>query len=283
MPRKRVHELAKELGMDTRQLLARLEELGVHGKKAQSTLTEQEVALVHPETVQPETQPVVGEEKLVAERVVTEMDQGGEQVVTKLEEVRESRLSSTLIRRRATRTVLHEEEATTAETPPGEPSSAMPAVAEPFTSPPAAVPFELPVVEPVAMVPEEPEEPAVPVFPSVEAEAPVSPSSEESPVVGTQEESPLPIEEAPSGGIPVAARDTTPAPSETERSSIQAQEEAAVTPLREVQHVEAEPVAPASFDAPPPPALETPTRPRILGRIDLGKLKEASEPRPRHA
>src|SRR5215470_18873801 len=117
MPRKRVHELAKELGMDTRQLLARLEELGVHGKKAQSTLTEQEIALVQPETAHQEVQPAVGQERLVVERVVTEVDQTSDHVITAREEVRESRLSSTIIRRRAKRTVLHEEEAPLAEPP----------------------------------------------------------------------------------------------------------------------------------------------------------------------
>src|SRR5215467_511539 len=115
MPRKRVHELAKELGMDTRYLLARLEELGVQGKKAQSTLTEQEIALVQPENAQQEIQPTVGQERLVAERVVTEVDQTSDHIITAREEVRESRLSSTLIRRRATRTVLHEGEAPPAE------------------------------------------------------------------------------------------------------------------------------------------------------------------------
>src|SRR5689334_15801064 len=110
MPRKRVHELAKELGMDARHLLARLEELGVHGKKAQSTLTEQEIALVQPETAHRElVQPVVGQERLVGERIVTEVDQTSDHEITVREEVRERRLSSTVIRRRPTRTVLHEE------------------------------------------------------------------------------------------------------------------------------------------------------------------------------
>ena len=76
MPRKRIHELAKEWGMDTRYLLSRLEELGVQGKKAQSTLTDEEISLVRPGPAVPDTLALVlGEEKIVGERVVTELDQ----------------------------------------------------------------------------------------------------------------------------------------------------------------------------------------------------------------
>ncbi|HKA53614.1 MAG TPA: translation initiation factor IF-2 N-terminal domain-containing protein, partial [Candidatus Binatia bacterium] len=74
MPRKRIHELAKEWGMETRQVLAKLEEAGIHGKKPASILTDQEIALVRPAAAPRETPlPVLGEERLVAERIVTEM------------------------------------------------------------------------------------------------------------------------------------------------------------------------------------------------------------------
>src|SRR5919198_3123692 len=112
MPRKRIHELAKEWGMDTRQVLAKLEELGIHGKKAQSTLTDQEIALVRSGPASQDSPPLVlGEEKLVSERVVTEMDQGSDHLVTAREEVRESRIRPNVIRRRTTRIeVVSEEE-----------------------------------------------------------------------------------------------------------------------------------------------------------------------------
>ena len=51
MTRKRIHELAKDWGVDTRQVLTRLEEQGIHGKKAQSTLTDHEIALAQLETL----------------------------------------------------------------------------------------------------------------------------------------------------------------------------------------------------------------------------------------
>ena len=47
MPRKRVHELAKEWGVGTRQVLSQLESLKIHGRKAQSTLSEQEAESAH--------------------------------------------------------------------------------------------------------------------------------------------------------------------------------------------------------------------------------------------
>ena len=71
--------------MDTRYILNRLEELGVQGKRAQSTLTDEEIALIRPGRAMPDTSALVlGEEKLVGERVVTALDQQNEQVVTAL-------------------------------------------------------------------------------------------------------------------------------------------------------------------------------------------------------
>lgn len=279
MPRKRVHELAKELGMDTRQLIARLEELGIHGKKAQSTLTEQEIGLVHPEAAQPEAQPVVGQERLVAERVVTEMDRGGDHVVTAREEVRESRISSTTIRRRATRTVLHEEETPAAELPHKEQVAAP--VSEPFAPPPAAVPFELPVVEPVAIVPEAP----IDAIPSVAPipEPIVAPTPPEEPQVSVSlREAPPPLSEEAPPAPPVTLREESSVQLEPEPPP--PQEESVMPPPQVAKPAAQKPSSlppPPGKLAPPPAALlEAPARPRILGRIDLGKLKETAEIRP---
>ncbi|MGE0681719.1 MAG: translation initiation factor IF-2 [Candidatus Binatia bacterium] len=277
MPRKRVHELAKELGMDTRQLLAKLEELGIHGKKAQSTLTEHEIALVHPDMSQPEAQPVVGQERLVAERVVTEMDQGGDHMVTAREEVRESRISSTTIRRRATRTVLEE---TPAAELPHEEQVAAP-VPEPFVPPLAAVPFELPVVEPVAIVPETPTEAIAPVVSAVSApESAVAPTPLEEPQISVRmrEEMPLPSEGAPPS-TPIVLRDKVPAQPEPPPP----QEDSVIPPSQVPKPAVQKPVpSPPPVKVSPPLAAspEASARTRILGRIDLGKLKEAAESRP---
>lgn len=159
MPRKRIHELAKEWGMDTRYLLSRLEELGVQGKKAQSTLTNEEISLVRPGLAVSDTSALVlGEEKIVGERLVTELDQQNEQVVTARQEIRESRLTPGLIRRRAKRIeVLHEEEAVAPSTLPssrGLEASVLPMIDEPFaTSPAMPLAFEMPEVEPLPTIP----------------------------------------------------------------------------------------------------------------------------------
>ena len=138
MPRKRVHELAKELGLETRQLIAKLELVGVQGKKPQSTLTDDEFALVRAgDAPQPTLDLVLGEEKLVAERMVTEVDQN-EHLVTAREEVRESRIKPNVIRRRTKRVEVHEEAA-----PPSEPVFTAPSLNESFSAPPP-IAFDLP-------------------------------------------------------------------------------------------------------------------------------------------
>lgn len=293
MPRKRVHELAKELGMDTRQLLARLEELGIHGKKAQSTLTDQEIALVQPKDSHSDAQPVVGQERLVAERVVTEVDQT-DHVITAREEIRDTRISSTIIRRRATRTVLPDEESPS-DTPLSqeeETETVATAPPEPFVSP-ATVPFELPPVETVAVVPEVPPEVVIPFTPVTEEPAPVLieqivppsvgiPSAEipslpseeiesQAPLAAQSEEISIPKRETPPSTAPVTVMKETPVPPPVQRATEPA------SPTRPPLAGRTVPVsAPTTL-----PSGEAPARPRILGRIDLGKLKEASEPRPR--
>ncbi len=309
MPRKRVHELAKELGMDARHLLARLEELGVHGKKAQSTLTEQEIALVQPEAAQREVvQPVVGQERLVPGEVVTEVDQTNDHVITVQKGVLESRISTNIIRRRATRTVLHEEETPPTEFP-GEKveeavAEASPSVPEPFTSSTTAeAPFNFPVVEPITVAPEVPldlpqivesEESSLPVGLREEA-LPVLPETPSAPPTSVREE-----EEAPAS---VSVEDTEPLVVAPPTTSTPIQKVETTLPLspspvtslpnRPVfipsQRPETPVRAPSSagiaaapsVTAPTTPAADATGRQRILGRIDLGKLKETSEPRPR--
>src|SRR5215813_15431042 len=162
MPRKRIHELAKEWGMETRQVLAKLEEAGIHGKKAASILTDHEIALVRPAAEPHEAPlPVLGEEKLVAERLVTEVDQKSEHLVTAREEVRESRIRHDVIRRRVTRVeVVPEEEAPPAEPypePRTEQAFAPAAIEEPFVAP-IPLAFDFPLPEPMPIAPPPPGE-----------------------------------------------------------------------------------------------------------------------------
>ena len=71
MPKKRVHELAKELGLESKVLIARLEKIGIPVKSASSSLDEEE-----------------------AERAKKELTAG------ELREVVEQRIKTTVIRRR---------------------------------------------------------------------------------------------------------------------------------------------------------------------------------------
>src|SRR5271157_4158815 len=75
MPKKRVHELAKELGWENKQLIAHLEKIGIAVKTASSSLEESEV-----------------------ERIKNEL------LATETREVVEERIKSTVIRRRTVRT-----------------------------------------------------------------------------------------------------------------------------------------------------------------------------------
>jgi translation initiation factor IF-2 len=244
MPRKRIHELAKEWGMDTTQVISKLEEAGIHGKKAQSALTESEIALIRPGAILQEAHALVlGEEKLVQQRVVTEVDQGSEHLVTAREEVRETRVRADVIRRRATREVLHEEEPVMPEPQPSEPQPS-PSVEEPFTVP-QPLAFELSFEEPPPL-PELPTEPAIPV--SAEPESEPTPGAPEPPL-------PPPVSPLPTAA-PVPPVST--APLQQKQASL------AATPV-------ATPVA--------QPVAEPPRPSRVLGRIDLGKLTEA-KPRP---
>ena len=77
MPKKRVHELAKELGLESKVLIAHLEKIGIAVKTASSSLEESEV-----------------------ERIKNEV------LATEHREVVEERIKSTVIRRRTIRTVI---------------------------------------------------------------------------------------------------------------------------------------------------------------------------------
>lgn len=101
MSRKRIHELAKEWGVETREVLTHLEAQDVLGKKAQSTLTDSEAENIR-KALLPDQSPsiVLGEEKVVAERVVTDLDKQKTHVITAREEIRENRIRPNVIRRR---------------------------------------------------------------------------------------------------------------------------------------------------------------------------------------
>ncbi|MBP7340834.1 MAG: translation initiation factor IF-2 [Smithellaceae bacterium] len=144
MAKKRVHELAKELGLENKDLIAHLERLGITVKSHASTLEEHEIERVKEDLQAPSPRQIV-----------------------------EERITTTVIRRRAVRAPVEapppEEEAEQKEEKPPE---------EERTAPPSALKKEIPtaapeVAEGVTPAGEAPAEPAAPAA-EVKMEAPPS-------------------------------------------------------------------------------------------------------------
>lgn len=212
--------------MDTRQAIAKLELVGIHGKKAQSTLTEGELALVRKgEAPQAATTLVLGEDKVVAERVVTKVDQN-EHLVTAREEVHENRIRPDVIRRRTKRVEVHEEAA-----PPPSPEIVFTAPSlleenEPFVAPPP-IAFGSPEPVPSVLLPQpttlptlpqetselvapaEESPPDVSLEPALETQTlPTKESTEEESVLSTDSLVP-PEKETPAALVDISADETT--------------------------------------------------------------------------
>lgn len=275
MSRKRIHELAKEWGVETRQVLTQLAAQGIHRKKAQSTLSEREAAAVQ-QAIQPPTAPaiVLGEEKVVAARVVTELDQQKEHVVSAREEIRENRIRPNVIRRRKSVEVLNDDTATRSESAPV--AFSAPTVEEPLpTFAPAA--FDLPAQDPLPPIPEPrpAEAPAFALPPESVDEQPLGDVSDLSIPVSVDDgtasggdgqeslEQERPRSEMTSGDIPAEER---------KRAVVTA----AVVTAAPAAGAVSEKAAPASEQTP----QGTPRPARVLGRIDLGKFTAPPARRP---
>src|SRR5207253_6111908 len=203
MAKTRVHLLAKELAMETKDLIAQLDKLGVRGRKAQSSLEDDEVARVRAAlAAQEKPQVHVGEEKVVADRVVKAEDQNLREIEAH-ETVVERRVRANVIRRRTSRVEVPQPEKPQAEVEVAKApiQEAKPVVEEPIT-PPAHVEqtpvhkteIETAVEEPLAHAQEEPA--------AIEAKAveapPSEPAVEPSPIPEPIVEKPLsPQQEAP--------------------------------------------------------------------------------------
>ncbi|MEK7342118.1 MAG: translation initiation factor IF-2 [Candidatus Binatota bacterium] len=181
MVKTRVHLLAKELGIEPKELLAHLEKMGIKGKKAQSSLEDEEAVRIRAALAAPaKPQVTVGEEKVVVDRMVTAEDQSlGE--VQSHEKVVERRVRTNVIRRRTSRVEVITPSVSAKTEPaelledegPQEIPSIISAPAEsvsPPESPRQEPPGEAaPVVEAKAVE-------AVPVLPSVEPEKKAEPA-----------------------------------------------------------------------------------------------------------
>jgi translation initiation factor IF-2 len=125
MGKTRVHLLAKELGIETKDLIAQLDRLGIRGRKSQSALEDEEVARVRAAlAAQEKPQVHVGEEKIVADRVVKSEDEAHGSVEAR-ETVVERRVKANVIRRRVNRVEVAPTEAPPPPPPPAEAAAAV--------------------------------------------------------------------------------------------------------------------------------------------------------------
>ncbi len=196
MVKTRVHLLAKDLGIEPKDLLAHLEKMGIKGKKSQSSLEDDEAARIRAALATPAKPQVhVGEEKVVADRVVTAEDQSLGEIQAR-EKIVERRVRANVIRRRTSRVeVISQGIPAKAESPEVPVEIETPLETVSIVSPPAEVELppeparEEPPVEEATPVEAKAAE-AVPIPPSVEPEERVAPAVEKA--------APVP-EEAPRG------------------------------------------------------------------------------------
>ncbi|MBI2988910.1 MAG: translation initiation factor IF-2 [Deltaproteobacteria bacterium] len=140
MVKTKVHLLAKELGIEPKDLIAHLEKMGIKGKKVQSSLEDDEAVRVRAALAAPaKPQVAVGEEKVVSERVVTAEDQSLGEIQAR-EKVVERRVRANVIRRRTSRTeVISQSVAAKAEPPVVVAEEEAAPEAPPIVSPPVEV------------------------------------------------------------------------------------------------------------------------------------------------
>ena len=137
MGKMRVHLLAKELAIETKDLIAQLDKMGMRGRKAQSSLEDDEVVRIRAAlAAQEKPQVHVGEEKVVVDRVV-KAEEEGQSGIEAHETVVERRVRANVIRRRTSRVeVAPAESATgTAEVTEAHAPEAPPALMEPEITP----------------------------------------------------------------------------------------------------------------------------------------------------
>lgn len=183
MGKTRVHLLAKELGMETKDLIAQLEKLGLRGRKAQSALEDDEVSRVRAAVAALEKPQVhIGEEKVVADRLI-KSEEEGDGAAEARETIVERRVRANVIRRRVSRT-----EVAPAETPAAAPAGAeAPAPETVETVAPRAPAEEYPTEFPPAL--ETP--PEIIEFPEAQQEEPAAAFDSEA---GEAEPQPAPVE-----------------------------------------------------------------------------------------
>ena len=284
MSKLRVHQLAKQLEMEPKDLIALLDKIRVRGKKPQSSLDEAEIEAVKAAIAATEKPKVtVGEERVVVDRTITAEDQDMGEVQAH-EKVVERRVRANVIRRRrstvelVTRRPIHP-----VPPPPEEEETAADAEVTPVPVAPT------PVAQPAAPPPETSSQPATPQEAAAQETEPVEAveqivAAEAAPSAGDVEE--MPAAETPAAqAAPPADTATSEAgeaevatPPEEPRQPAPAETPAAATGANGAA-VEANGAAAAEADKDAPDSVARPVGPRILGRIDLNR-KAAPAPKP---
>ncbi len=266
MSKVRVHQLAKQLEIEPKDLIAQLEKIRIRGKKSQSSLEEPEIEAVKAAIAATEKPKVtVGEERVVVDRMITAEDEDMGEVQAH-EKVVERRVRANVIRRRrstvelVTRKPIHP-----VEPPPEEQEPPIEELAAQEAAPP-----ETPLQETGSR-----EIPAGEAAPP--ETAPEEPSVQEL-TAGTAD-----VEQVEPAAEVGASAEATAEPEAAATAEVQgqAEEPRSEEPAPEAPAEASEPVLPAASESAArdangaaTPAQETtggvrPTGPRILGRIDL--------------
>jgi translation initiation factor IF-2 len=214
MAKTRVHILAKELGIEVKDFIVQLEKLGIKGKKSQNTLEDEEAVRIRAALAAPaKPQVVVGEEKVVADRMVTTGDDSVGETQAH-EKIVERRVRTNVIRRRTSRTEIVTQPP--AEKPEVAEASVEEAAPQEIVAPVVSAPEPEPIPEP-----EPPFEEPLPLEAEAAEEAPVSAHEAPETMPEKIEVKPAPVVEEPQRGARVLGRidlksvtrpATTPAP-----------------------------------------------------------------------
>ncbi len=283
MSKLRVHQLAKQLEMEPKDLIALLDKIRVRGKKSQSSLEDSEIEAVKAAIAAAEKPKVmVGEERVVVDRTITAEDQDMGEVQAH-EKVVERRVRTNVIRRRRSTVELVTRRPIHPVAPPPEEEEGTAADAEVKSVSVAPIPVARPVVP--AMQPSE-----TPPHPVAPQEAVIGGTREAEPVEGAEQV--VAAEAAPSAGdvegtpateMPAAeAEGTTPSleSREPDRSEAPASgSEVAAPAANGAAAVEANGAAVPETGKDGPDGVTRPVGPRILGRIDLNR-KATVAPKP---
>ena len=275
MSKVRVHQLAKQLEIEPRDLIAQLEKIRIRGKKSQSSLDDSEIEAVKAAIAATEKPKVtVGEEKVVVDRTITAEDEEMGEVQAH-EKVVERRVRANVIRRRRstveliTRKPIHP-----VEPPPQEEQEAEteePAAQE--AAPREIAPVETPPTEPAAA--EAPEADGVEAAPRQEAAADAEQTHEAPAAETAPPEEPAAAEDPGVPETPAPVEQPAEVGAEDPAAPVAAEEPEAGQPAAASAHADA--ANGAAAEAARPGSL---TGPRILGRIDLNRKATPAPARP---